>query len=200
MNVNDKALITEIMNAYHDGKIDWANVPSMQILIQQEVHRQVAEQVKDLAIRTEQPYADQLSVWTVKQQRAYQASQAQIKKWQNDLDATQQPIFVNARQQLLAVIVQVVGIVALIFTLVALCWLVVPLIIHGTGLAYIWHALAPSVSWWGVLRFVLALIGMALLIVLEIVLVAVPTFFVSRVYTWLSEKCHPFKNYRQKYY
>lgn len=47
--------------------------------------------------------------------------------------------------------------------------------------------------WLGALRFVGALVGMALLIVFEVCLIAAPTYCVSRFWLWQYKVRHPYE-------
>ncbi|TXJ64867.1 hypothetical protein [Lactiplantibacillus plantarum] len=197
--MDDKAIIIEILNAYQNGKVDWTRVPSLNTIVQQAVHKQVAEQADRIASNTESQYTEQLNRWAAKQERAYEVSENKVRHWQRQLDTANDAIKTSQQQQWVALIGQAIGLVALIFTLVVLCWVVVPMILQGTGLAFVWHILAPSFSWLGALRFVGALVGMALLIVLEVCLIAAPTYCVSRIWLWQYKVRHPFEPNDQNY-
>lgn len=43
LNVNDREIITQIMDAYRNGTLDWANVPAFQAIIRQEIRKALTD-------------------------------------------------------------------------------------------------------------------------------------------------------------
>ncbi|WP_282802566.1 hypothetical protein [Secundilactobacillus kimchicus] len=71
----------------------------------------------------------------------------------------------------------------LFVTTLVLLWLIVPMIVHPSGVGPIWHALAPNWSLWVVIKAIVALILVFGLLVLEIGVVAVPSAFLTSILT-----------------
>ncbi|EPD25294.1 hypothetical protein [Lactiplantibacillus plantarum] len=193
MNSMDQQIIKQLIQGLDNGVVNLDNVPAIQQLIETEVRKRVEQAVQAQLSDASRQYQLQLTDILEQNQNDMASMENDMERLRQDVNEAQTRLANSQRQQWLSKVVQAVGLVALIVTLLVLCWVVVPMILQGTGLAFVWHTLAPSFSWLGALRFVGALVGMALLIVLEVCLIAAPTYCVSRIWLWQYKVRHPFK-------
>ena len=193
MNSMDQQIIKQLIQGLDNGVVNLDNVPAIQQLIETEVRKRVEQAVQAQLSDASRQYQLQLNDILEQNQNDMASMENDMERLRQDVNEAQTRLANSQRQQWLSKVVQAVGLVALIVTLLVLCWVVVPMILQGTGLAFVWHTLAPSFSWLGALRFVGALVGMALLIVLEVCLIAAPTYCVSRIWLWQYKVRHPFK-------
>lgn len=193
MNSMDQQIIKQLIQGLDNGVVNLDNVPAIQQLIETEVRKRVEQAVQAQLSDASRQYQLQLTDILEQNQNDMASMENDMERLRQDVNEAQTRLANSQRQQWLSKVVQAVGLVALIVTLLVLCWVVVPMILQGTGLALVWHTLAPSFSWLGALRFVGALVGMALLIVLEVCLIAAPTYCVSRIWLWQYKVRHPFK-------
>lgn len=193
MNSMDQQIIKQLIQGLDNGVVNLDNVPAIQQLIETEVRKRVEQAVQAQLSDVSRQYQLQLNDILEQNQNDMASMENDMERLRQDVNEAQTRLANSQRQQWLSKVVQAVGLVALIVTLLVLCWVVVPMILQGTGLAFVWHTLAPSFSWLGALRFVGALVGMALLIVLEVCLIAAPTYCVSRIWLWQYKVRHPFK-------
>lgn len=199
MNSVDQQIIKQLIQGLDNGVVSLDNVPAIQQLIETEVQKRVEQAVQAQLSDASQQYQVQLNNILKQNQNDMARMKSSLIRLRQELNEAQTKLADSQRQQWLSKLAQAVGIVALIFTLLVLCWVVASMIFQGTGLAFVWHALAPSFSWLGGLRFVGALVGMALLIVLEVYLIAAPTYCVSRIWLWQYKVRHPFESNDQNY-
>lgn len=193
MNSMDQQIIKQLIQGLDNGVVNLDNVPAIQQLIETEVRKRVEQAVQAQLSDASRQYQLQLTDILEQNQNDMASMENDMERLRQDVNEAQTRLANSQRQQWLSKVIQAVGLVALIVTLLVLCWVVVPMILQGTGLAFVWHTLAPSFSWLGALRFVGALVGMALLIVLEVCLIAAPTYCVSRIWLWQYKVRHPFK-------
>lgn len=193
MNSMDQQIIKQLIQGLDNGVVNLDNIPAIQQLIETEVRKRVEQAVQAQLSDASRQYQLQLTDILEQNQNDMASMENDMERLRQDVNEAQTRLANSQRQQWLSKVVQAVGLVALIVTLLVLCWVVVPMILQGTGLAFVWHTLAPSFSWLGALRFVGALVGMALLIVLEVCLIAAPTYCVSRIWLWQYKVRHPFK-------
>ena len=193
MNSMDQQIIKQLIQGLDNGVVNLDNVPAIQQLIETEVRKRVEQAVQAQLSDASRQYQLQLTDILEQNQNDMASMENDMERLRQDVNEAQTRLANSQRQQWLSKVVQAVGLVALVVTLLVLCWVVVPMILQGTGLAFVWHTLAPSFSWLGALRFVGALVGMALLIVLEVCLIAAPTYCVSRIWLWQYKVRHPFK-------
>lgn len=193
MNSMDQQIIKQLIQGLDNGVVNLDNVPAIQQLIETEVRKRVEQAVQAQLSDASRQYQLQLTDILEQNQNDMASMENDMERLRQGVNEAQTRLANSQRQQWLSKVVQAVGLVALIVTLLVLCWVVVPMILQGTGLAFVWHTLAPSFSWLGALRFVGALVGMALLIVLEVCLIAAPTYCVSRIWLWQYKVRHPFK-------
>lgn len=199
MNSMDQQIIKQLIQGLDNGVVNLDNVPAIQQLIETEVRKRVEQAVQAQLSDASRQYQLQLTDILEQNQNDMASMENDMERLRQDVNEAQTRLANSQRQQWLSKVVQAVGLVALIVTLLVLCWVVVPMILQGTGLAFVWHTLAPSFSWLGALRFVGALVGMALLIVLEVCLIAAPTYCVSRIWLWQYKVRHPFEPNDQNY-
>ena len=195
--MNDHEMLKQILAAYQNDEINWSQVPAINALILREVNQQVAKQVDNLANNTSQQYVDHLNSLIQSNQQQFDRSQRRLDALNKTIDTAQRVLKPTKRQQTLAIIGQVIGIVALIVTTLVLLWLIVPMVVHLSGVGPIWHALAPNWSLWGVIKAIVALILVFALLVLEIGVVAVPSAFLTVMLSWV----HGFhKSHKNQYH
>lgn len=199
MNSMDQQIIKQLIQGLDNGIINLDNVPAVQQLIKTEVRKRVEQAVQMKLADASQQYQVQLNNILEQNQNDMASMDSSLMRLRQELKESQTKLAESQRQQWLSKVAQAVGLVALVFTLLVLCWVVVPMILQGTGLAFVWHTLAPSFSWLGGLRFVGALIVMALLIAFEVCLIAAPTYCVSRIWLWQYKVRHPFEPNDQNY-
>lgn len=72
-------------------------------------------------------------------------------------------------------VIMVIGGLMLIATTLILAHSIFPMIVKGTGMGFIWRTVSPNLSFWGVLRGAVGVIGIFCLILLELMIVAFPT-------------------------
>lgn len=193
MNSIDQQIIKQLIQGLDNGVVNLDNVPAIQQLIETEVRKRVEQAVQVKLVDASQQYQVQLNNILEQNQNDMASMQDDLMSLRQELNQAQTKLADSQRQQWLSKIAQAVGLVALVFTLLVLCWVVVPMILQGTGLAFVWRTLAPSFSWLGGLRFVGALVVMALLIAFEVCLIAAPTYCVSRIWLWQYKVRHPYK-------
>lgn len=194
--MNDHEMLKQILAAYQNDEIIWSQVPAINALIQREVNQQVAKQVDSLANNTSQRYVDHLNSLIESNKQQFDRSQQRLASLNKAIDTAQQELKPTKRQRTMSLIVQGISIVALIATTLVLLWLIVPMVIHLSGVGPIWHALSPNWSLWGVIKAIVALILVFGLLVLEIGVVAVPSTFLTVMLSWLHESRQP----REKQY
>ncbi|MDM5047891.1 hypothetical protein QTN53_14105, partial [Levilactobacillus brevis] len=192
--MNDHEMLKQILAAYQNDEINWSQVPAINALIQRKVSQQVANQIDNLANNTSQQYVDHLNSLIQSNQQQYDRSQRRLDALNKAINTAQQELKPTKRQQTLSLIAQGIGIVALITTTLVLLWLIVPMVVHFSGVGPIWHALAPNWSLWGVIKAIVALILVFALLVLEIGVVAVPSAFLTVMLSWVHGFHKPHKN------
>lgn len=89
-------------------------------------------------------------------------------EWQKELDGLD-------RNSAIVSCVFGIGVLILLATTLILAHSIFPMIAQGTGIRFIWHAVSPNLSFWGVLRGAAGIIGIFLLLLLELIIVAFPT-------------------------
>lgn len=197
--MNDHEMLKQILAAYQNDEINWSQVPTINALIQRKVSQQVANQIDNLANNTSQQYVDHLNSLIQSNQQQYDRSQRRLDALNKAINTAQQELKPTKRQQTLSLIAQGIGIVALITTTLVLLWLIVPMVVHFSGVGPIWHALAPNWSLWGVIKAIVALILVFALLVLEIGVVAVPSAFLTVMLSWVHGFHKPHKNQYHNY-
>jgi hypothetical protein len=197
--MNDHEMLKQILAAYQNDEINWSQVPAINALIQREVNQQVAKQVDNLANNTSQQYVDHLNSLIQSNQRQFDRSQRRLDALNKTIDTAQRELKPTKRQQTLAITGQVIGIVALIVTTLVLLWLIVPMVVHLSGVGPIWNALTPNWSLWGVIKAIVALILVFALLVLEIGVIAVPSACLTVMLSWVHGFHKPHKNQYHNY-
>lgn len=197
--MNDHEMLKQILAAYQNDEINWSQVPAINALIQREVSQQVTMQVDNLVNNTSQQYVDHLNSLIESNQQQFDRSQRRLDSLNKAIDTAQQELQTTKRQHALALIVQGIGIVALIATTLVFLWLTVPMLIHLAGVGPIWHALAPNWSLWGVIKAIVALILVFGLLVLEVGIVAFPSACLTSMLTWLHGLHEPRHNQYRNY-
>lgn len=181
----DQEIIHQMLSAFDNEEIDWSKVPALQQTIDEEVQRQLVARTNEIdkryknaiqksfnqAIKTEH---EQVEKKYHNLEQRVQMQQRNVHNLTEDLDSA------NKKAAILPWVIGI-GVIMLIATTLTLAWLIFPMIIHGTGMSDIWHAVSPNWSFWGVLRGAGGIIGIFLLIVLELIIVAIPTTIAVRI-------------------
>lgn len=185
-NPNDQTIFEQILQAYHDDQINWSQVPAIKQLIQQEVQYQVNLQVSQLAQDTTSQYQQQLDQWTSQQAKKLRDNQRLLADLQTKINYSKEELETSKHHQWLALLAQIIGVIILVLTVLLLLWLIVPMVLHGSGIATIWHTLSPNWSLWGALRTIGALLLIFGLILLEITVIAVPVHCLTVIFDWIA--------------
>ncbi|MDM5047876.1 hypothetical protein QTN53_14020 [Levilactobacillus brevis] len=196
--MNNHEMLEQILAAYQNDEINWSKVPAISALIQREVNQQVAKQVDNLANQTSQQYTDHLNTLIQTNQQKFDRNQQGLNSLNRAIDSAKQELEPTKRQKTIVLLAQVIGIVALVVTTLALFCLIMPMLFHLSGVGPIWHVLSPSLSFWGVFKAIVAILLIFVLVVLEIVVVSAPSLIVFIVISRFNDLREPYKNhYRQ---
>ncbi|MDM5047864.1 hypothetical protein QTN53_13955 [Levilactobacillus brevis] len=154
--MNNHEMLEQILAAYQNDEINWSKVPAISALIQREVNQQVAKQVDNLANQTSQQYTDHLNTLIQTNQQKFDRNQQGLNSLNRAIDSAKQELEPTKRQKTIVLLAQVIGIVALVVTTLALfCLKTMPMLFHLSGVGPIWHVLSPSLSFWGVFKAIL---------------------------------------------
>lgn len=181
--MNDRELITQILNAFRDGEIDWRNVPALQKTVSNAVNQKIAIDTKKLDQLYEQRMNAKISDLTNKFSRDYNAKAREARNLKKDITTLESRVENQHRQVVITWLVYMLGILCIVLAVVGLAYLAVPAILHGVGIAPVWHWLHPAFTGWGIMRGILGIIASIVIALIGFTLVLSPAILASK---WLS--------------
>jgi Flp pilus assembly protein TadB len=182
-----KLMIIQLLQALDNGEVNFKQVPALVNLVKAETQRQVQAQADDVVDELGKQCQTSLMMFEQDQKQRIASQRQTLRDLNQEIKETQLKLEKSTLQRTITIIVMVMGIITLLATLGLLMWVIVPMVLHGSGLKSIWDTWHPELTGWGAVRCIGAILTSFLVICIELLVIGLPTVIAIKIMEFVDK-------------